>query len=359
MAGTTYKCQSCGAYLNFDPESQKWKCPFCGSIFADHEVMGEAPAQESQSAETQEAYEESYQESSSQSEGSQVIYRCKSCGSEIMTDETTVATHCYYCHSPVVLEGKLTEDMRPHKVLPFTISKEQAVEAFMKWAKAKKYVPGNFFKESEVQKMTGVYYPHYVTSCTMDGAFSGEGTRSDVMTRGDYIITNTHHYRVRREGRVNFKNVMRPALQKANRKLSDGIHPFPLEQAKPFADAYLSGFLAERKDIVESDVHRDVESEVAGYIQPMLTANHGYASCRGSTATQLRDIKSEYVLLPTWVLTYPNPKDQNDPYYFAMNGCTGEICGKLPIDNKKLFRKSALIAAIVMAVCAVASYFLF
>ncbi|MBE5794163.1 MAG: Sec23/Sec24 zinc finger-containing protein [Clostridiales bacterium] len=361
MAGTTYKCQSCGAYLNFDPESQKWKCPFCGSIFAESDVMGDAASQEAQSSETQEGYDASYEENetASESTGSQVIYRCKSCGSEIMTDETTVATHCYYCHSPVVLEGKLTEDMRPHKVLPFTISKEQAVQAFMKWAKAKKYVPSNFFKESEVQKMNGVYYPHYVTNCTMDGAFSGEGTRSDTMTRGDYIITNTHHYRVRREGRVQFKNVMRPALQKANRKLSDGIHPFPLAEAKPFADAYLSGFLAERKDIVESDVHRDVESEVAGYIQPMLTANHGYASCRGSTATQLRDIQSEYVLLPTWVLTYPNPKDQNDPYYFAMNGCTGEICGKLPVDNKKLFRKSALIAVIALAVCAVASYFLF
>ena len=153
MAGTTYKCQSCGAYLNFDPESQKWKCPFCGSIFADRDVMGEDDAQQTQNTETQEgydaSYEESAQETSQQGEGSQVIYRCKSCGSEIMTDETTVATHCYYCHSPVVLEGKLTEDMRPHKVLPFTISKEQAVQAFMKWAKAKKYVPSNFFKESD------------------------------------------------------------------------------------------------------------------------------------------------------------------------------------------------------------------
>ena len=364
MAGTTYKCQSCGAYLNFDPESQKWKCPFCGSIFAENDVMGGKPAQENAEGEAQSAYEDAYENtaeetSAQQSEGNQVVYRCQSCGSEIMTDETTVATHCYYCHSPVVLQGKLTDDMRPHKVLPFTISKEQAVQAFMQWAKSKKYVPSNFFLESEVQKMNGVYYPHYVTSCTMDGAFSGEGTRSESMTRGDYIITNTHHFRVRREGRIRFQNVMRPALQKANRKLSDGIHPFPLKDAKPFADAYLSGFLAERKDIEESSVHRDVESEVAGYIQPMLTANHGYQSCRGSTATQLRDIQSDYVLLPTWVLTYPNPKDADDPYYFAMNGCTGEICGKLPIDNKKLFRKAALIAAVAFAVCALASYFLF
>ena len=31
MAGATFKCPSCGAYLTFDPESQLWKCPFCSS----------------------------------------------------------------------------------------------------------------------------------------------------------------------------------------------------------------------------------------------------------------------------------------------------------------------------------------
>jgi len=356
MAGVTYKCQSCGAYLNFDPETQKWKCPFCGSVFAGEHVMGDSAAQQEQpTAGEQQTAEEQPQHS----EGSQVVYRCQSCGSEIMTDETTVATHCYYCHSPVVLEGKLSDDMRPDEVLPFSVSKEKAVQTFMQWAKSKKYVPSNFFNESEVQKMNGVYYPHYVTSCTVDGAFSGTGTRSEVHTRGDYIITNTHHFRVRREGRINFDNVMRPALQKANRKLSDGIHPYPLGSAKPFDDAYLSGFVAERRDIDTADVHRDVESEVTGYVQSMLTANHGYQSCSGSTKTQVRQTKSKYVLLPTWVLTYPNPENKDDPYYFSMNGCTGEICGKLPIDKGKLFRKAALIAGLVFAVACVASYFLF
>ncbi len=351
MAGVTYKCESCGAYLNFDPESQKWKCPFCGSIFAGEEVLGANAAPEG--AEAQQAAQEQ------DGAGSQVVYRCQSCGSQIMTDETTVATHCYYCHSPVVLEGKLSDDMRPDKVLPFSVSKDKAVEKFMAWAKSKKYIPGNFFNEAEVQKMNGVYYPHYVTRCTVDGAFSGTGTRSEVHTRGDYIITNTHHYRVRREGRIQFDNVIRPALQKTNRKLSDGIHPFPLASAKPFDDAYLSGFVAERRDIATADVHRDVESEVTGYVQSMLTAGHGYQSCQGSTSTAIRQTESEYVLLPTWVLTYPNPENKDDPYYFSMNGCTGEVCGKLPIDKGKLFRKAALIAGLVFAAVCVASYFLF
>lgn len=357
MAGVTYKCASCGAYLNFDPETQKWKCPFCGSVFAEQDVMGETPqdAQSGQQAEDGHSGEETAQHAT----GSQVVYRCQSCGSEIMTDETTVATHCYYCHSPVVLQGKLTADMRPDKVLPFKIGKDTAVQSFMKWAKSKKYIPNDFFRQAEVEKMNGVYYPHFVTECTVDGAFSGVGTRSEVHTRGDYIITNTHHFNVRREGRIRFTNVMRPALQKANRKLSDGIHPFPLGEAKPFDDAYLSGFVAERRDIETADIHRDVESEVTGYVQSLLTENHGYQSCRGSTNTAIRSTESQYVLLPTWVLTYPNPENKDDPYYFSMNGCTGEVCGKLPIDKKKLLGKAAVIAALVFVVACLAGYFLF
>ena len=130
MAGATYKCPSCGGYLHFDPDTQGWKCPFCDSSFAQSELseVDEASAQQTVSG-----------------EGGQLVYRCPSCGSEIMTDETTVATQCYYCHSPVVLQGKLTDDLRPEGVIPFTIDKSAAVQGFMNWVKTKRFVPASFF----------------------------------------------------------------------------------------------------------------------------------------------------------------------------------------------------------------------
>ena len=47
------------------------------------------------------------------------------------------------------------------------------------------------------------------------------------------------------------------------------------------------------------------------------------------------------------------------PYYYAMNGCTGRVCGKLPIDLKKLYLAGTGIAAAVFAAGCVLSYFLF
>ncbi|MBP3541907.1 MAG: TFIIB-type zinc ribbon-containing protein [Clostridia bacterium] len=365
MAGVTYKCPSCGAYLNFEPDSQKWKCPFCDSVFAEdaladkeEQYQAEADAEEA-AQQPEEAAEEQSAQETAEDPSQQVTYRCQSCGSEIMTDETTVATHCYYCHNPVVLQGKLTADMRPDKVLPFAISKEKAVEKFMEWVGKKKYVPADFFSKAQVEMMSGVYYPHFVNSATVDAAFSGTGTNTSTSYTMDYIITKTDYYQVERRGRIRFGNIMRPALKKVNKKLADGIHPFPLEKAKDFSGAYLSGFLAERRDMDASEYTEDIRRELEKYSSTMLRETAHYGSLRGDSSVDMRSMDSQYVLLPTWVLTYPNKNKPDDPYYYAMNGCTGEICGKLPIDKGKLWRKGLFIGLLVFAIALLASYFLF
>ena len=349
MADVTFKCPNCGGYLNFDADSQQWKCPFCGSYFSEKELLAKDEQYHSEAVEEQE-------QSAQQDSGDvhQVVYHCTSCGSEIVTDETTVATHCYYCHNPVVLQGKMTGDMRPDYVLPFTISKEAAVKTFMEWVRKKRYVPNAFFNEQQVKNMSGVYYPHFKTDVELTGDLSGTASRSTVHEDRDFIVTTTLHYNIQRRGNTKFSNLMRPALTKANKKLSDAIHPFPLENLKPFSGAFLSGFLAERRDIDFADVRTDVAKEAQSYTNQVLRDTVSFSNLQGSVTSKVTRIQNKYVLLPTWVLTYPNPKDPEDPYYYAMNGCTGEVCGKLPIDSKKLRLHSFLwglgVAAALLAI---------
>lgn len=350
MAGVTYKCPSCGAYLTFRPDSGKWACDFCGAEFGESELTAKAEKYE------QEAEKEAARDTQDAQEGEEVVYHCPSCGSEIMTDATTVATSCYYCHNPVVLQGKLTKDMKPDQVLPFAIGKDKAVERFMSWVSKKRFVPKGFFSKDRVESMSGVYYPHFVSTCEVEGDYQGEGRNISVADTPKYIVTTTQHFAVRRKGILTFKNIMRPALKATDRKLSDGIHPFPLDDVEDFSSAYLSGFLAERRDMTKQEATSDVESEVDRYVEPLLTADTHYDSESGSAQTVLRSIESKYVLLPTWVLTY-NKHGEKEPYYYVMNGRTGSVCGKLPIDKGKLAGFSAIIGALAAAVCAVILYF--
>lgn len=54
-----------------------------------------------------------------------IMYTCPSCGAQIVTDETTAASFCYYCHNPIVLEEKLRGEFKPDYVVPFQIDKKR------------------------------------------------------------------------------------------------------------------------------------------------------------------------------------------------------------------------------------------
>ena len=356
MAGITYKCPNCGGYLSFEPDSQKWSCPFCASQFTQKELLDNINANEkSDNATTTPHTSDSKKENTTAN--SQVIYHCQSCGSQIMTDETTVATHCYYCHSPVVLEGKLDADGLPNGVLPFSLSKETAINAFLKWIENKKFVPKGFFKKSEIDSMVGVYYPHYITDVIAEGNITGEGQIITTMDRGKYTETHTQHYHVLREADMRFHNVMRPALDSMNRKLNDGTHPYPLEKIEPFSSTYLSGFVAERKNVDMEKALTDIEDELEEYVEPLLSRDTHYTTHQFEPFLQIKDKKTSYMLLPTWVLTYRNKANPQDPYYFSMNGSTGKTCGKLPIDYTKLWLTAGGIGAGILLIACIICYF--
>lgn len=345
MSNVTFKCPSCGGYLEFDPSSTRWKCPYCSSSFAEKELIEK---------------DKSYHESAKKEKatGASVVYRCNSCGSEIVTDETTVATHCYYCHSPVVLQGKLTDDMRPEKVLPFSIDKSKAVDRFLSWVEKKRYVPKGFFSREQVESLIqGVYFPYFIYDCSVNGELTGEGKNVDSHRVGNYLETNTHIFHVERKGILNFQNIMRPALSGIRRKITDGIQPYPLGTMKDFSGAYLSGFLAERRNQKSEEYHQDISSEVNQYVRPLLSRDIHYASTNLQQNNQITDLQAKYVLVPAWVITYPNPKKGEEPFYYAMNGCTGAVCGKLPVINKKLWTHAIALAVSIMAIGLLICYF--
>ena len=142
MEVITYKCPNCGGDLTFDPASGKYKCEYCLSSFTQEEaekanpkaaeaLNGEddaAGAQEASDAQKESSTEETKGETE---QGEAVVYTCPNCGAEIVTDATTAATYCFYCHNPVVLSGRLSGEYMPDFVLPFKISKEQAIEKFL------------------------------------------------------------------------------------------------------------------------------------------------------------------------------------------------------------------------------------
>ncbi len=340
-----FKCPCCGGYLEFDPSRQKFKCLYCGQLLSEEELREQSEKREA-AAEAVQAEEAPPQQ------GEHLrSYQCQMCGAEIVTDETTAATRCYFCHSPVVLHDRLDDDFRPDGVIPFQLDKETAEKQFMDYISKKRFVDRAFFNGAQLEMFSGVYYPWWYTDIEGEAEFSGEGTRSSVHSTPSHIITTTRVYSVQREGRLSFRNIARKALMKADGKLSDGVHPYDVSGMKPYASGFLSGFLAEKRDISEAAAKEETIREAQGYAASMMKQNHGFNSLSGATNFRPAKVESKYVLLPAWVLTWKGDKD-GAPYYYMMNGQTGKICGKLPIDKKRVLATALGVGiAIFLALC--------
>ena len=343
------KCPGCGAYLEWDPSKGRMSCPYCGYEMDSAAVENTEPTQ----AEVEQQLEA---EAKALEEMAHLAgYHCQNCGAQIVTESTTAATRCYYCHNPVVLTGKLAGNFKPDGVIPFAFDKEEAMNRFRKFLAGKKYVDRSFFSASQMEDFSGVYYPYWLADMEGDAVFSGEGTRATSVPVPEGTLVTTRHYHVDRVAHITWGTMQRKALSKQDRLLSDGIHPYDLSGLKPYTPAYLSGFLAEARDIEADVTRKDMEQEAASYAPRIMQTQKDFSSLNGKTDVKAIRTKMRYVLLPAWVLTF---RKGNETYFYMMNGQTGEVCGKLPVDYGRLWRNALTAGGIVAAIVAAGGKFI-
>lgn len=342
MPVITYKCPNCGGELKFDPERQGYRCEYCLSDFDQETVEKLEPERGAER-------EENGQEEA-------VVYSCPNCGAQIVTEETTAATFCYYCHNPVVLSGRLEGDYLPDAVIPFAVGREQALEGFGRFVKSKRFVPRAFYKKEQVEKLTGIYFPFWVWEGKMQGSMEAEATNVRIWRVGDVEYTETAKYELVRRGGISFRDMAKNALNKSNRMLVEAVQPFELSEARPFSMSYLSGFQAEKRDMERESFAEEVQEDCRRYAREMLLESaSGYSAVNPrTTQVELEEESWRYLLLPVWVLTYRGKNDRL--YYYAMNGQSGRTAGELPTDKPKAAAFSGLLALIVLILFLIGGY---
>ena len=359
MAAIIFKCPNCGGDLRFEPEGQDFKCEYCLSEFSKEQISEAAGGHPVPEPYGQGLHGGKPDVSDSGEESRVSLYSCPSCGAEIVAEETTSATFCYFCHNPVVLAEKLKGRYHPDQILPFAIDRDKAMDIFGKWISRKKYVPKAFYSREQVEKMTGVYFPYWLYGCQVEGKLEAEGIRRKTWVSGSTQFTRTEKYDISRDGVMDINHVSRNALSKANRKLAEGVMPFETDKLQPFHMGYLSGFIAENRDLEREQFDQEVEAEVRQFAGDSLSSGlAGYDSVQiRSKEAHIIHPKWQYVLMPVWTLTYKEEKT-GKIYYFACNGQTGKVCGQLPVDFGRLAFLFIEVFMPVLAALLLAGYFL-
>ena len=254
MAVLTYKCPNCDGPLTWDGKKEKFVCDYCGSAFTESELAALAPAQaEAQEIEGAEAEafaagtangasamdfttaEPSHgQQTSSAKPAKMRRYNCPSCGAQIVSDDTTAATTCYYCHNPIVLMDKFGDEYTPDFVIPFVIDKAKATEIFTNWVKKQKYIPSDFYNKQQIELLSGVYFPYWVYNCNIHSDFVGSAKKVRTWDEMGMRNTETSVFDISDSGDMNVSNLSRIALNKASKVLCESVMPFELDKMKKF-----------------------------------------------------------------------------------------------------------------------------
>lgn len=356
----TYHCPNCAAGLAFNPEKQKFCCEYCLSEFTEAELASTqtARAAEDAASKAAEAAAEATEIPDEDFCTEMNAYACSACGAEIMADSNTAADICPYCHNPVLLTGRLSGQMKPHKVIPFQFDKKEAEKRFFDFAGKKWFVPRDFLAATQVDKIRGIYYPFWVTDADVNASMTARATRVRTWRQGDYRYTETSNFHVRRAGEIHFEDIVTPAITEEDREMLDGILPYPSDSLKEFSMPYLSGFVAKKRDIEKESVREAVRQRMTNYASTLLRGTiNGYATVSPSAPRLLtRVMHWDYTLMPIWLLTY---RHRGKTYTYAMNGYTGKVWGRLPVSGKRLAVLGAIVGVVAGIAAALAKLFLF
>ncbi len=338
---TSYKCPSCGGSLAFSPIKQKMVCDYCASSFNPDIFKNEG--------------KNIAQNEWGKIEEDMKAYNCTSCAAQLISEKLSLITLCPYCGNNSILEHKFAGTLRPDYIIPFEITKDEALKELEKHYKKHRLLlkPG-FVKNSKVQEVIGMYVPFWL--------YSG-----DVLVDGDFFVMHKGNgfVKIKTNANIALDNIAVDGSQKMPNNYMDSIEPYDFLYMKEFSGAYITGFLAEKFDVNENDssiraqnrasntaIHA-IECSFSNYPQQndlQLEMNKSkfaftpYYASAGDTRKTF-DLKPKYALAPVWLIsTIAN----NKRYLYAVNAQTGKTAGDLPASILKRFLLAAILVPLTV-----------
>ena len=330
-----YKCPSCGADMLFDSSSGMLSCHSCGRKEDIESFPKELITKVFSPEETN-------------------AYNCKNCGAVLVTDADTVATTCSFCGAGVVLGDRVAGQLAPAKVIPFTISKDQAMDAFRKWCKNGLLTPRGFVTADRVKSITGMYVPFWLYDINSKVQVNAEATKIRTYSRGEYDYTETNYYRVYRNVDINYIKVPVDASEKMDDGLMDKLEPYNYSDLKDFNTPYLAGYIAEKYNYDSQELIPRITSRIKNYSDSYVRSTiSGYSTVHYTSINMDTQNKhAYYTLLPVWMVYYDY--DQSE-HTFAMNGQTGKIVGTPPLSFGKIAMWFSGISAVTFMILKIVS----
>ena len=316
-------CPTCGDALRYDSAINASVCRSCGNVYeaGTLNLTGKLKFVDVDNA--------------SEREENKREYVCGSCGATVVTDENTAATFCAFCGSPSVMGRRLAKEFRPDYIIPFKISKDEAVKRFKEWVGKSGLAPRSIVSSKIISKITGLYVPFWLINADCYSTVSGVGYFYDNAQERSLFSFN-------RKMLFKVKNVPFDGSFKISNFLMHSIEPFDYKDLCEFDDTYLPGYYAQRYDKNALDLTEVIDIRISKFAaqagETLVNANQSSSGIRykkadaDSTESYIKNLSQSYALLPVWFLNF---EYDGESYQIAINGQTGKVSGDIPVSKWK------------------------
>ncbi len=320
------KCPGCGADMAFDPELGALHCEYCDTV-----VKPEKRAADLSRDFLNEREEGEVDEGSS-------VYRCPNCGGETETQGFESTIECPFCGATNIVKAEKLKGLKPDSLLPFAVSREQALEAGKAWIKKRFYAPRKLKKNFAADKFKGIYAPSFLFSTSTFSSYVGRlGKHYTVRVRtskGYRTEVRTRWFTVSGAIDKAYRDVVVEASAAIGQDEMNSVLPYDLDARESYKKDYLAGFAAERYSTSLDDSFETAKELIAPDIRRCILARYDYDVVGElNVDTRYDATRFNYTLLPLWLCGYTYRKKR---YRFLVNGRTGKSAGKSPVSVVKV-----------------------
>ena len=328
MAGSIadVRCPSCGAPAKYDIIQGRYLCAYCGAAVA----VSDALAQKQGFRSIQQA---KIRESARQRRLMRAS--CTGCGAELVFEEGEAMTGCAFCGRALVRKDYLASDDLPELIIPFRITREEAVGCLRDWCRRNARRQEAKHLLSAADSLAGFYLPY-------------ELVRGPVRCRVSRMDAARNYFC---SGYVD--DIFVNCSSQLDNLLLDAAEPIEIEDVRPFDFSYAAGQRIKISDIDGAALKARVAEEVGNDYAPVVrrTLETAAVTVDTDTAAVLR----MPVLLPIYYIC-------TGGLMAAVNGQTGKVSVRAEKESHYYFLPwwlKAILSTVVIGAAALGAFRLF
>jgi hypothetical protein len=258
------------------------------------------------------------------------VIECEGCGGTVVFDAAREYARCIFCASVALRPEELDEPPpQPDDAVPFAVPGDEADATYRHWARSSWWYP-KALRSLEIG-LQPLWIPAWRFDATVEAHYAG--LRSAPTRSGKQPLSGLD---------VAPRRVWAPASLGLHEDELNALAPFDEATARPWSPGDAST-LYEVSGTSQEAALKVARRQFADQARRELSRARRLGDARVSVA--LSEVEARSLMLPVFIGSF---RYQDRPYRFVINGQTGQITGKAPIDARKV----AIVVAIALAIAA-------